>query len=79
MGFPQETAREALIHSNNNFDVATEYLLNRSSMPAAASASSGSTSRTNDGSRAVESVEVPSTAADVATAIAPLASTVAEV
>ena len=27
MGFPEERARQALVHSSNNFESATEYLL----------------------------------------------------
>jgi len=67
MGFPQETAREALLHSNNDFDLATEYLLNAPGALAAAVPSSASNSDT--GSRAVEN-EAPSNEGTTSTAAA---------
>jgi len=67
MGFPQETAREALLHSNNDFDLATEYLLNAPGALAAAVPSSASNSGT--GSRAVEN-EAPSNEGTTSTAAA---------
>ena len=57
MGFSQQHAREALIHSRNNFDAATEYLLTTPApvLASSSSASGGATASSGGGGAASSS------------------------
>ena len=68
MGFSAQHAREALLHSNNNFDAATEYLLTTPA-PAVPASSSGGEGSSSGGATADTSEAAATTGANEVSAI----------
>ena len=59
MGFSHQHAFEALLHSNNNFDAATEYLLTTPAPVVPTSTSSGAGASANTGASATTAAAAP--------------------